>query len=309
MLIFKSLVFAGLAATVSIVNAESRCPGNVDSLRLRLIENVQIIVPVAINGTGPYDFLVDTGAQITTVDPALAKALNLKIEGSIGIIGVGNYARTPFTTLDSVQAGPGIVAQVMAVIQDLGQVQLADARVRGVLAANFLEHFGLLIDYQHRLICLDNGDVLESKVKGQRIDLVAGPAPENRLPTPQTLTLAVHLSGMGKASLSLRLDSGINVPLLYPSEKNAHLVQTATTPLRSRGTDGIDHAFAVLARQDVQIGPHTFHELAFVMPLSETTNVPRAEVDGLLPSALFQRIYINYAHHYAVLQPQVRLRR
>jgi hypothetical protein len=46
-------------------------PGNVDSLRLRLIENVQMIVPVTINHSGPYDFLVDTGAQITTVNPEL----------------------------------------------------------------------------------------------------------------------------------------------------------------------------------------------------------------------------------------------
>src|SRR6516162_7405540 len=208
MLIFKSLVFAGLAATVSIVNAEPHCPGNIDSLRLRLIENVQIIVPVTINRSGPYDFLVDTGAQITTVDPALAEALNLKIEGTTGIIGVGNYARTPFTTLDSVQAGPGVVERVMAVIQDLGQIQLADARVRGVLAGNFLEHFGLLIDYRQRLICLDKGDALDATVRGQRIELVAGPDPGGRPPTPQTLTVAVHLSGMGKESLPLRLDSG-----------------------------------------------------------------------------------------------------
>ena len=87
---FKSLIFAGLAVAVSIVNAEPHCPGNLDSLRLRLIENVQIIVPVTINHSGPYDFLLDTGAQITTVDPALAKTLDLKIEGTIGIIGVGN---------------------------------------------------------------------------------------------------------------------------------------------------------------------------------------------------------------------------
>jgi hypothetical protein len=122
MSISKSLVFAGLAVTISIVNAETHCPGNVESLRLRLIENVQIIVPVTINHCGPYDFLVDTGAHITTVDPARAKALDLKIEGTTGIIGVGNYARTPFTTLDSVQAGSAVVERVMAVIQDLGQI-------------------------------------------------------------------------------------------------------------------------------------------------------------------------------------------
>jgi hypothetical protein len=303
MSIFKSLVFAVFAATVSIVNAEPHCPGNVESLRLRLIENVQIIVPVIINHTGPYDFLLDTGAQITTVDPALAKALDLKTEGTTGIIGVGNYARTPYTTLGSVQAGTGVVENVMAVVQDLGQIQLADARVRGVLAGNFLEHFGLLIDYRQRLMCLDRSDDLESNVKGRHIEFVDAHDPVRKTPAPQTLTVAVHLSGMGKESLLLRLDSGINVPLLYPSEKTAHLVQTGTTPLSSRGTDGVCHAFAVLARQDVQIGPHLVRDLPFVMPVSAATNVLKPEVDGLLPTALFQRVYINYARHYAVFQP------
>ena len=303
MWIFRSLIFGSLAAAVCLVNAEPHCPGNVDSLRPRLIENVQIIIPVTINHRGPYGFLLDTGAQITTVDPALAKALNLKIEGTTGIIGVGNYARTPFTNLDSVQAGSEVVEHVMAVIQDLGQIHLADSRVRGVLAGNFLEHFGLLIDYRQRLICLDKGDALEAKINGQHIGLITEPDSGRRPSKPQTLTVAVQLSGIGKESLLLRLDSGINAPLLYPSGQTAHLVETGTSRLSSRGTDGVSHAFAVLARQEVQIGPHTLRAIPFVMPVSTTTNLPAPEVDGLLPTALFQRVYINYAHHYAVLEP------
>jgi Aspartyl protease len=301
--IFRSLIFGSLAVTVCLVNAEPHCPGNVDSLRPRLIENVQIIVPVTINHLGPYDFLLDTGAQISTVDPAVAKALNLKMEGTTGIIGVGNYARTPFTRLDSVQAGSEVVDHVMAVIQDLGQIQLADARVRGVLAGNFLEHFGLLIDYRRRLICLDKGDLLESKIKGQHIGFIMEPDSDRRPSKPQTLTLAVQFSGIGKELLLMRLDSGINAPLLYPSAQTAHLMETGTSQLSSRGTDGVSHAFAVVARQEMQIGPHTLRAIPFVMPVSTTTNLPAPEVDGLLPAALFQRVYINYAHHYAVLEP------
>ena len=298
------MLFAGLAAAaVSIVNAKPHRPGNVDSLRPRLIQNVQIIVPVTINHSGPYDFLLDTGAQITTVDPALAKTLDLKIEGTTAIIGVGNYARTPFTRLDSVQAGSEVVEQVMAVIQDLGQIQLADARVRGVLAGNFLEHFELLIDYRQRLICLDKGDALKPEIKGQHIGLVMEPDSGRRPSKPQALTVAAQLSGIGKESLLLRLDSGSNAPILYPSGQTAHLVETGTSRLSSRGTDDVSHAFAVLARQQVRIGPHTLRAIPFAMPVSTTTNLPAPEVDGLLPTALFQRVSINYAHHYAVLEP------
>lgn len=225
------------------------------------------------------------------------------MEGMTGIIGVGNYAQTPFTRLDSVRAGSEEVEQVMAVIQDLGQIQIEDRRVRGVLAGNFLENFGLLIDYQQRIVCLDKNDAMESKVKGQRIGLVTVPESERASPAPQRLTVAVHLSGIRKESLLLQLDSGINVPLLYPSGETAHLLDTGTSPLKSHGTDGVDLAFAVLARQEIQIGPQTLHAIPFVMPVGVSTNIPDPEVDGLLPAALFQRVYVNYAHHYAVLEP------
>jgi hypothetical protein len=81
------------------------------------------------------------------------------------------------------------------------------------------------------------------------------------------------------------------------------MLETGTAPLRSRGTDGAYHAFAVLARQEVHIGPHTLHEIPFATPVGGATSIAKPEADGLLPTALFQRAYINYAHHYVVLEP------
>ena len=53
-----------LAATVvASVQAEAHSPGNLVSLRLRSSSHSKIIVPVTINHTGPYDFLVDTGTS------------------------------------------------------------------------------------------------------------------------------------------------------------------------------------------------------------------------------------------------------
>ena len=302
MSIFNRLVLVGLVATASMVQAKPLCSGSANSVRLRLIQNAQIIVPVTINQTGPYDFLLDTGAEITTVDPALAKALDLKIEGTIGIIGVGSFARTPFAKLDSLQAGSEVVERISAVIQNLGQVHMEDSRVRGVLAGNFLEHFGLLIDYPQRIVCFDKGDTMEPELKGPHVEWATAPASKLRSQAPQTPTVTVRLSGIRKESLLL-LDSGINAPLLYPSRESAHLVESGTLPLRSRGTDGVNHLFAVLATQQVHIGSHTFRAIQFVTPMSSTTNIPTPDVDGLLPTALFQRVYINYSHHYAVLEP------
>ena len=134
---FKLFFVLGCAAfALPLMQAEPHCPGNVNSVPLRLVQHSQIVVPVMINHTGPYDFMVDTGAQVTTVDPALAAELHLQTQGTAGVTGVGVYARASLTQLDSVEAGSHAVERVLAVIQNLGQTQLADRRVVDVLDFN-----------------------------------------------------------------------------------------------------------------------------------------------------------------------------
>lgn len=174
----KWLVSVSLAIVMfPAIYAEPHCPGNVTSLRLRLVQRSLIVVPVEINHTGPYDFMVDTGAQITTVDPALSSALHLKAIGETGFIGVGFHSRVPFVQLGLLKAGSHAVEAVLAVIQDPGQVQASDPRVRGILGSNFLEHFDVLIDYPHNLLCLDDGKLMQANIKGSHIALKRPPHP------------------------------------------------------------------------------------------------------------------------------------
>jgi len=257
---------------------------------------------VRINHDGPYDFLVDTGAQVTTVDPALADELKLKTQGTAGVTGVGVYARAALTQLDSVEAGSHEVEHVLAVIQSLGQIQSEDRRVRGVLAGNFLEHFDLLIDYGRQVLCLDDSMRMRTKIKGEHIALWHQPASQRGSPAPQKLILTARMSGVEKRQLLLQLDSGTNAPLLYDAGEDLGHLQTAGAALQGRGTDGKEHAFAVLAAQDIRVGPHVLRQVSFVVPVGGAKSA-KADADGLLPAALFQRVFVNYADHYVVLEP------
>jgi hypothetical protein len=68
---FKWSASLVLATTmVSTLNAETRCPGNAASLPFLLANHYQMIVAVSVNHSGPYDFLVDTGMQVTGIDPS-----------------------------------------------------------------------------------------------------------------------------------------------------------------------------------------------------------------------------------------------
>src|SRR5258708_29049655 len=97
MSLIKCLASISLAAiTLPTLHSEPHCPGNAASIRFRLIQRSQIIVPVTINHTGPYEFLVDTGSGSTIVDPALATELHLKTHGSAEVVGVGFSTQTAF---------------------------------------------------------------------------------------------------------------------------------------------------------------------------------------------------------------------
>jgi hypothetical protein len=72
----------GLASAMfPAIYAEAHCPGNVASIRPHSIENFIIVVQVMLNDGDPFDFVLDTPAQVTTIDPELAGELHLKLLG------------------------------------------------------------------------------------------------------------------------------------------------------------------------------------------------------------------------------------
>jgi len=289
-------------AILPVLHAEPHCPGNVASLRLRLVQRSQIIVPVTINHSGPYDFLVDTGAQVTTVDPALAAELHLRVEGTIGFVGVDFRTHPSFAHLDLLEAGSHAIATPLVVVQNLGYLRLADPHIRGILGGNFLGHFDLLIDYAHGILCFDDAKVMQPQVKGKRIALVKPDHPDERVLSTEPLIISVHLSGVPARSLLLLLDSGTSTPFLYDVGKEIAGGFSVSVPIRDRGPDGIERVFSVLPPQNMQIGAFAFHQLSFVTPATKK-DIPKVAVDGLLPTAIFRCVYISYADHFVVLEP------
>jgi len=288
--------------TLSTRQAESHCPAGIASVTPRFVQRALIVIPVRINQAGPFDFMVDTGSQVTVVDPLLASELHLKPQGTVGLVTVASYMHGALTVLDTLEAASHVVEKPAAVVQDLGQIQAADPRIRGVLGENFLAHFDLLIDYQHKLLCLDETGVMRGNVRGERISLVA-PDPEREVPFTDRLVISVHLSGTGTRQILLQLDSGSDGLILYAGNvANSGLLKQAT--LQGDNVSKAQRAFAVLPPQDMRIGTRTLSHISFVTPVSVERNVPPMEADGLLPTLLFQRVFISASDHYVVFDPR-----
>jgi hypothetical protein len=248
---------------------------------------------------------VDTGSQVTVIDPSLASQLDLRPQGKVGLVTVASFSRASATTLDSVEANSKVVENSPAIVQDLRQIQAADPRIRGVLGESFLAQFDLFVDYDYKLLCLDETNAMQDNVRGERIPLIRPQRSEDELPFLERLVIAVHLSGTGPRAILLQLDSGSDGPILYASSKDTEvkaLVQSAT--LRGDSATSAQRAFAVVPPQNMRIGNHIFTHISFVTPVTVQESLPGRNEDGLLPTLLFQRVFISGGGHYVILDPK-----
>ena len=98
----------------------------------------RMTVPVMIQGRGPYQFVVDTGANRTVVSQELAAALNLAPEGSLPVHGIAGVEPAPMFRLARLQVGgsfaygveaPGLPAAKLGADGLLGVDVLRNRRV------------------------------------------------------------------------------------------------------------------------------------------------------------------------------------
>ena len=303
----RILLLAAISLTLTIpraIEAEPRCPGNAASITPRFVQHALIVIPVRINQSGPFDFIVDTGSQVTVIDPSLAAELTLKTLGRVGLVSVSSVAQASATVLDTLEAGSQVVEKSPAIVQDLRRIQAADRRIRGVLGESFLAHFDLFVDYPHKLLCLDETSAMRNSVRGERIPLVRSPDPGNELPYMERLVISVHLSGTGTRAVLLQLDSGSDGPILYAASKNPDVEALERSAARQGGNlTSAQRSFAVMPPQIMQIGNHIFAHISFVTPVSVQENLPGRGEDGLLPTLLFQRVLISRGERYVVFDP------
>jgi hypothetical protein len=303
MSLIKCVASISLAAiALPTLHSEPHCPGNIASLPFHLVHRSRIIVPVVINHTGPYEFLLDTGSGSTVVEPALATELHLKTRGSAEVVGVGYNTHTSFAYLDLLNAGSHSVANNPAVLQDLQPLQAPDLHFRGILGEDFLRHFDVLMDYAHNMLCLDDTKVMQAAVRGGHIALVTPPQAPNEVPLTTLPIIPVHLSGLRARQLLLTLDSGANASFLF----NHAVSHLAPGLLQARqrdgyGPDGVKRGFSILPPQIMQIGSLNIPQVSFVAPADSRENALTSEEDGLLATVLFRRVFISYADRFVVL--------
>ncbi|QNI31711.1 retropepsin-like domain-containing protein [Alloacidobacterium dinghuense] len=295
---FGCIVFAITA--VATVTAETYCPGKVASVPYHLVNRHQMVVEVSINHGGRYSFLLDTGTQMTLIDPAIASSLQLPEYGNTKVASAGMSSSASFSKLALVETGLHKVTDLKVLVYDLSNLRATGLTIQGVLGEDFLEHFDVLIDNVHKLLCLDSSGAMRADVRGPHTALIIPSEITDGSPPPNLIIVEARLSDATRP-VRLMLDSGANGAILFNTSEYLALRQTARLP--GTGVDGRQRIFSVLPPQDVKIGSLRLPAVP-VVSLAGTQKDPRGKgFDGVLTISLFRRVFIEYRDHFAVLDP------
>jgi hypothetical protein len=297
------LIASGLYAT-AVTHAAPQCPRGINGIPYRTLGLSQLGLQVMINDHGPFELIIDTGAQITVLDPALASLLGLHSRGTIGVLSVSKFAQSGLVDLESISVGPYRVSKLSVAIQNLDRLRSGHSEIQGILGLDFLMHFDLLIDNAHRLICLDESREMQAAILGDRIGVVRHDEANASSRYVAPVLVPVHLPGDREQNTVLRVDSGSSAPLLF-SNRGVILPWLQKAHASSGNVSGTSNRLllAALPAQSVRIADHLERQIVFLTPIGDGSHRYKEMEDGLLPTALFKEILISFRDGFVVFNP------
>jgi predicted aspartyl protease len=115
-----------------------------------------VLVPVLVNGQGPYQFALDTGAGQTVVSSELAEEAALDQGEEKEGLGAGGKVSVSLSSVNSIAVESARLENLPVVITDLSTLRLAiGGKLDGILGYNFLKSFKVTIDYPKEELSLE----------------------------------------------------------------------------------------------------------------------------------------------------------
>lgn len=241
------------------------------AVKLQMRDRLPVVDGVFLNGKGPFRFVVDTGAAINQMEPALANALELTptFKSQLGasttgwtfVTGTGGIR----VSIDGVEAD-----DQMFFFAGLASLRLESTDVQGILGQEFLSKFDYLLDLKAKR--LEFGAQSRTPQNGVRMDF----------------TLVDGRPAVDTSLGRLILDSGADAVVRFNVSGGAMLRQVTT--LTGTTSVGMIRSRLLIDGRAVWTGD------AVAAPMQAG-----AGADGLLPVTLFERVYVSNSEGYLIL--------
>lgn len=200
------------------------------TIPFKCIKNL-VVIPVMINGKGPFDFVLDTGVgPMIITDPSILDSLDFSKLRKINVSGLGQETVDAYVSQSiTAQVGRATINRIPTAILKQDLFNLAGhlgIKVYGLLGFDFFNSFIVSIKYNENLLIMHSPkDKL--KYRGKKIPIFI----ENQKPyvyakvlTADGKTLTTKLLMDSGASHALSLEALNDKPFPLPEQKiEAHL--------------------------------------------------------------------------------------
>jgi hypothetical protein len=153
----RSLLAVMMLVAATVLAAEPSCSANLAVLPSHgPVNRHEVILEAYVNDAGPYEFLLDTGSQITMLDESLASELHVETTTRAAVVGVSLQGKGgKYALVNSVRVGENArVGSSYVLVLDMKDMHSAGYAVRGLIGEDFLSHFDAMIDNTHNKVCL-----------------------------------------------------------------------------------------------------------------------------------------------------------
>lgn len=174
----------------------------------------RMLVTVGIDGTGPYRFLVDSGADRTVVGSALARDLRLPPAGTALLQGVAGSSNVNTVSIRTLTLGRSSIDNIVA-----PALAEADLGAQGILGIDALADQRLMFDFDARTVTVQDTrvrgvfdpDEIVVTARRRKGQLIVTQAAAERVPIAAVVDTGAEVT-IGNLALRARLFGGRRAP-------------------------------------------------------------------------------------------------
>jgi predicted aspartyl protease len=249
-------------------------------VRFRLAGGAQplILLPVVVNGEGPFDFILDTGAGTSLLSSQLGQKLGIKIIGSKEGQSAGGAVSVSLAKVDSLAVGSAKLDDVDVGLVDLSHIgQTVGAQIDGDLGYNFLKHFLITLDYRAHEIRFDDPKRFEQAGSSGAVTEEA-----MRLASPAKPLLLVEVYANGRGPFQFAIDTGTSTTAITP--ELAKQLGVVSSPIGAATTGGAQVNVTAGVLQSFQVGGARIDDSTVVVAdfFAMLSNALGEKLDGIV---------------------------
>ena len=123
----------------------------VDIVAIGIDRHDRMTVPVRIGASGPFNFLIDTGAQNTVLSKTLAAQLSLVTTGKARLVGIAGTEIVDTVDIEEIGLGRRSYYSLLAPLLDQAHIG-----AQGIIGLDTLQGQRVVLDFKRKLITIDD---------------------------------------------------------------------------------------------------------------------------------------------------------